>query len=146
VTKNTLAYFVAWQLATNRKLYNIDGHSMIPRTELFGDSHQIVKSANIFCAGKQLPNLMSLIYNLAFFWPALLARGFPIRTLLFGCYMELDLPTPESHPPSWGTLPPSCMAYPPPKMHCKYRKLAVKITKSYKQFGDNTIQRWRISE
>jgi len=29
--------------------------------------------------------------------------------------MELDLPTPVSHPPSQGTCLPSCVAYPPPK-------------------------------
>jgi hypothetical protein len=39
----------------------------------------------------------------------LLAKGFSIRIRLFG-YMELDLPTPVSHPSSWGMHPRSCAA------------------------------------
>jgi hypothetical protein len=39
-------------------------------------------------------------------------QGFSIKILLF-CLMEINLPTPVHHPPSWGC---SCVAYPPPKI------------------------------
>jgi hypothetical protein len=42
---------------------------------------------------------------------ALPVRGFSIRILLFGL-IELDLPTPVSNPPFWGTHLHSWVAYP----------------------------------
>ncbi len=64
-----------------------------------------------------------------FFWPALPAKRLSITVLQFGS-MELDLPTPVSHPPSQGTYPHGRMAYPPPKMCLQVLKMS-KIALSY---------------
>ncbi len=49
-------------------------------------------------------------------------QGFSIRIQQFGS-LELDLPTPVSHPPTRGMNPCSGMAYPPlQKYICKYIK------------------------
>ncbi len=64
--------------------------------------------------------ILKISLALSVFRPALQAREFSIRILLFG-WMELDLPTPVSHPPSWETRLYSHAEYP----QCVFIKMDV---------------------
>ncbi len=81
--------------------------------KLFAINCLIIKLANVIFVVKKMPNFM-LINNLANFPTGFAGQGFSIGILLFGS-MELHLPTPGLHPPSWGTRPCYPTAYPPPK-------------------------------
>ncbi len=63
---------------------------------------------------------------------ALTAGWFSIKILLFG-WMELNLQTLVSHPPSQGMHLLSWAAYPPQKYIAKCNKLTVKIAKFHKR-------------
>ncbi len=56
-------------------------------------------------------------------WPALLPCGFSIRIFLLD-QMELEIPTPVSHPPCSVTCPRSHVAYPPFKKIGRIKKIA----------------------
>jgi len=71
----------------------------------------------------------------AIFWQA--SQGFSIRILLFG-YMELDLPTPVFHPPSWGAHLCSGTASPPLNMFVSISKMA--------KFGEITFNNEKTRE